>query len=110
GLTDDEGRRVAEIVVETAGGRRPVVVGVSGTSDRHAAVFARHARKIGAAAVIAMPPYVRKASTDEITEYFRVVAGAAELPVFIQNYHAPGGTPRAPALLPLLGAAARVTQ
>lgn len=98
-LTDDERRRVAEIVVETGTGRVPVVVGVSGTSARHAAVFARHARKIGADAVIAMPPYIRKASSDEITEYFRVVAGAAELPVFIQNYQAPVGTPLAPAFM-----------
>ena len=98
-LTDDERRRVAEIVVEGAAGRVPVVVGVSGSSARHAAVFARHARKIGADAVIAMPPYVRKASPEEITEYFRLVAGAAELPVFIQNYQAPVGTPLSPAFM-----------
>jgi dihydrodipicolinate synthase/N-acetylneuraminate lyase len=76
-----------------------VVVGVSGSSARHAAVFARHARKIGADAVIAMPPYVRKASPGEITEYFRVVAGTAELPVFIQNYQAPVGTPLSPSFM-----------
>jgi 4-hydroxy-tetrahydrodipicolinate synthase len=98
-LTDDERRRVAEIVVETAAGRVPVVVGVSGSSAQHASVFARHARKIGADAVIAMPPYVRKASPEEITEYFRVVAGTAQLPVFIQNYQAPVGTPLSPAFM-----------
>lgn len=98
-LTDDERRRVAEIMVETAARRVPVVVGVSGTSARHAAVFARHAQKIGADAVIAMPPYVRKAHPDEIVEYFRVVAGTAELPVFIQNYQAPVGTPLSPAFI-----------
>jgi 4-hydroxy-tetrahydrodipicolinate synthase len=98
-LTDDERRRVAEIVVEGAAGRVPVVVGVSGSSARHASVFARHARKIGAEAVIAMPPYVRKASLEEITEYFRVVAGTAEVPVFIQNYQAPVGTPLSPAFM-----------
>jgi dihydrodipicolinate synthase/N-acetylneuraminate lyase len=98
-LADEERRRVAEIVVETAGGRVPVVVGVSGVSARHAAGFARHARQIGADAVIAMPPYVRKASPDEIVEYFRVVAGASELPVFIQNYSAPVGTPLSAAFM-----------
>jgi 4-hydroxy-tetrahydrodipicolinate synthase len=98
-LGDDERRRVAEIVVEVAAERVPVVIGVSGTSARHAAGFARHARKIGATGVIAMPPYVRKASPDEIVDYFRVVAGAAELPVFVQNYSAPVGTPLSPAFL-----------
>ena len=85
--------RVAAVVVETVGRRRPVVIGVSGTSGRHAAQFARDARRIGADAVIAMPPYVRKAAGEEVVEYFRIVAGAAELPVFIQNYQAPVGTP-----------------
>ena len=36
---------------------------------------------------------MRKAAGEEIVEYFRAVAGAAELPVFIQNYQAPVGTP-----------------
>lgn len=94
-LTDAERQRVAEVVVETAERRVPVVIGVSGTSAHHAALFAGHARRIGADAVIAMPPYARKASRPEIAEYFRVVAGTAELPVFIQNYGPPVGTPMA---------------
>lgn len=98
-LTDAERRRVAEVVVETAARRVPVVIGVSGTSARHAAEFCRHARRIGADAVIAMPPYVRKASLDEVTEYFRVVAGEAQLPVFIQNYQPPIGTPLSAAFM-----------
>ncbi len=94
-LTDQERLRVAQVVTETTDQRVPVVIGVSGTTSHHAAVFARHAREIGADAVIAMPPYVRKAMPHEITEYFRVVAGSAQLPVFIQNYPAPIGTPLA---------------
>jgi len=46
-----------------------------------------------------MPPYVRKAAPDEIVDYFRAVAGAAELPVFIQNYSAPIGTPLSAAFM-----------
>jgi dihydrodipicolinate synthase/N-acetylneuraminate lyase len=98
-LTDEERLRVASIVVDTAAHRIPVVIGVSGTSAQHAALFARHARQIDADAVIAMPPYARKASPDEIGEYFRVVAGAADLPVFIQNYSAPVGTPLSAAFM-----------
>lgn len=98
-LTDDERCRVAAIVVETAARRVPVVIGVAGLSGQHAATFARHARVIGADAVIAMPPYVRKAAPDEIMEYFRTVAGAAEVPVFIQNYSAPIGTPLSAAFM-----------
>jgi 4-hydroxy-tetrahydrodipicolinate synthase len=92
-LTDQERLRVAQIVTETTDRRIPVVIGVSGTTSHHAAMFARHAHAIGADAVIAMPPYVRTATPEEISEYFRVVAAHAQLPVFIQNYPAPIGTP-----------------
>lgn len=92
-LTDQERLQVARIVTETTNHRIPVVIGVSGTSSHHAAIFARHAHEIGADAVIAMPPYVRKAAPTEISEYFRVVAASAQLPVFIQDYPAPIGTP-----------------
>lgn len=98
-LTDGERQRVAEIIVETAERQIPVVIGVSGTSVQHAALFAGHARRIGADAVIAMPPYARKASQGEIAEYFRVVAGVAQLPVFIQNYGPPVGTPLSAAFM-----------
>jgi dihydrodipicolinate synthase/N-acetylneuraminate lyase len=98
-LSDEERRRVATLVVEEAAGRVPVVIGVSGVSDVVAAGFARHAREIGADAVIAMPPYVRKAGPEEIVAYYRVVAGAACLPVFIQDFVAPIGTPMSAELM-----------
>ena len=92
-LSDAERKRVAQIIVETANKRIPVVIGVTGATAQLAAAFARHAQEIGADAVIAMPPHIRKAARDEIREYFRIVAAAAQLPVFLQNYPAPVGTP-----------------
>ena len=92
-LSDDERKRVAEIVVATVARRVPVVVGVSGVTTRQSVDLARHARQAGADAVIAMPPYVKKASPSEIVEFYSEVAGAAKVPVFIQNYGPPVGTP-----------------
>jgi dihydrodipicolinate synthase/N-acetylneuraminate lyase len=97
-LTDAERLRVAEVIVEQAAGRRPVVIGVSGVSTAASVLYARHAARIGADAVMAMPPYVRHPPADEIEEYYRAVA-AAGLPVWLQDYVAPIGTPMAPALL-----------
>src|SRR5712691_1758559 len=91
-LSDDERRRVVEIVAETAAGRAPVVAGVSAVSAEVAAMFARHAAQAGADAVIAMPPYVRKASPDEIAIYYSAISDAAPLPIFIQNFVPPIGT------------------
>lgn len=92
-LADDERKRIVEIAVRTAGGRVPVVAGVSAISAEVAALLARHAANAGADALIAMPPYVRKASPDEILAYFSAISAAAPLPIFIQNYVAPIGTP-----------------
>jgi 4-hydroxy-tetrahydrodipicolinate synthase len=92
-LTDEERRRVVAILVAEAAGRVPVVIGVTGGSAEAAAAYARHAREVGADAVIAMPPHVRKATATEIVAYYRAVAQAAQLPVFIQNFVAPIGTP-----------------
>ena len=98
-LSEDERLRVASIVVETVHQRIPVVCGVSAVTVRQAAELSSHARQIGADAVIAMPPYVKKANSDELVEYFQVVARESRLPVFIQNYPAPIGTPMSPTFL-----------
>lgn len=97
-LTDEERLRVVEIAVAESGST-PVVAGVAGSSTQHAELFARHARRAGAAAVIAMPPYVRTATRAEIRTYYEAIADAAGLPVFIQNHLPPQGTPMAPAFV-----------
>jgi 4-hydroxy-tetrahydrodipicolinate synthase len=99
-LTDAERLRVTEVLAEQAAGRVPVVIGVSGVSTAASVLFARWARDAGADAVIAMPPYVRHPTADEIVEFYSAVARASSpLPVWIQDYVGPIGTPMPPALL-----------
>jgi dihydrodipicolinate synthase/N-acetylneuraminate lyase len=99
-LTDAERVRVADLLVEQAAGRVPVIVGVSGVSTAASVLYADCARRAGADAVMAMPPYVRHAPPDEIYDFYVAVAGAAQpLPVWIQDYVGPIGTPMAPSLL-----------
>jgi dihydrodipicolinate synthase/N-acetylneuraminate lyase len=92
-LSDDERKRVVETVVRATAGRIPVVAGVSAVSAEVGAMFTRHAADTGADALIAMPPYVRKASLEEIVGYYSAISDAALLPIFIQNFVAPVGTP-----------------
>ncbi len=94
-LTDDERRRVTHVVVEATGGRVPVVVGVSGVSQQASVLYTGWARKAGADSVIAMPPYgIRLGDFDTIHAFYRAVADAADgLPVWIQNWTGPVGTP-----------------
>src|SRR5436853_121373 len=61
---------------------------------------AARSRFRGVFAIIAMPPYVRHAPADEIFDFYVDVAHAADsLPVWIQDYVGPVGTPMAPTLL-----------
>jgi 4-hydroxy-tetrahydrodipicolinate synthase len=90
-LTDEERRRTVEIVVEQAAGRVPVVAGVAGTSVKAACAFARHARQTGAAAVMALPPYVRRPGPAGVIGFYAAIAAAADLPIVVQNAPPPFG-------------------
>ncbi len=98
-LTEAERKRVVEVVVEQAAGRRTVVAGVTGSSTQVAVEMARHAASAGADSVMAMPPFVRHPGPDETVEFYTAVARAAGVPVWIQDFGPPMGTPMGPALL-----------
>ena len=98
-LSDAERRRVAEIVVNEAAGRVPVVVGVSSAHARLSAAFAEHAATIGADGVMAMPPTFHTATQDEIRAFFRAVGAASDLPLVLQNAIGPGATVMSPAFM-----------
>jgi 4-hydroxy-tetrahydrodipicolinate synthase len=84
-LTDTERRDALSIVVDANRKRIPVVAGVAGASAAIAREFAAFSAKAGADAVIALPPYIAPASQDELFAYYRAVAEAAGVPVFIQH-------------------------
>jgi 4-hydroxy-tetrahydrodipicolinate synthase len=83
-LSDDERRRVAEITVETLGGRKPVAVGVSHASAVQSVELTRHAAAIGATAVLSTAPYFGQPPLAEIRDHFAQVA-AVGIPVFVYN-------------------------
>ena len=84
-LSGPERKRFIEAVVKTASGQVPVVAGVSAPSAPVAAEHARQAKKAGADAEVALPPYIAHANLDEKRTYFRAISDAAEVPVFVQH-------------------------
>jgi 4-hydroxy-tetrahydrodipicolinate synthase len=62
-----------------------VVAGVAAPSTPIAAEHARHAKEVGADAVVALPPYVAHANLEEKRTYYRAIAEAAEMPVMVQH-------------------------
>ena len=85
-LSFPERIRGATLVVDAVAGRIPVVIGVADTSKAGAVALAEDAGKAGADAIIAMPPWQAKMATNALIEdYYRAIAKAAGVPVFIQN-------------------------
>jgi 4-hydroxy-tetrahydrodipicolinate synthase len=84
-LSEEERRRGAEILMRSAGRGGAVVIGVQAASKEIAIEFARHAESKGADAVIALPPFLGPVTLEAVADYYRAIAAAIRLPVFIQN-------------------------
>ena len=86
-MTEEERKLVAEIAVDTAADRVPVIVQVGTADSLSAARLVDHAASIGAAAVAAVGPYYFKHNSDEICNYFDALVQAAKgrLPVYVYN-------------------------
>lgn len=90
-LTPQERHSVVEIAIDEAADRVPVVANVAAPSAQEAVDYARHAREHGAAAVMALPPYVRVPGPEGLISYYEAIARTARLPVIIQNAAPPFG-------------------
>lgn len=82
----EERKRLAEIAVETSGGRTPVAVNVTGPTADLAAGLARHAAAVGADSVMAAVPVGARPTAREAENYFREVFAATELPGWLYNF------------------------
>jgi dihydrodipicolinate synthase/N-acetylneuraminate lyase len=91
-LSDRERQQMVAVVLQAAGGRVPVVVGVAGPSAAVAVEHTLLAAQLGASALIALPPYISGGSPEEVLGYYQAISQAAALPIFVQN-SAPGLSP-----------------
>ena len=84
-LTIAERKLGAEIVVKTVAGRVPVTIFVGTLSEEDALALARHAKKIGANAIVAISPYCRRPSQEEIYDSIVRIGTATDLPLLTYN-------------------------
>jgi 4-hydroxy-tetrahydrodipicolinate synthase len=89
-LSRDERKRVAEIVMDEAKGRVPVVPHTGSCSTAEAIDLSRHAESIGADAVMVVQPYYEAPNLDEIVGYYKDISDAANIPIMV--YNNPAGT------------------
>ncbi|MCL5997282.1 MAG: dihydrodipicolinate synthase family protein [Chloroflexi bacterium] len=98
-LSDDERRRWIEIVVSEAGHQIPVIAATTSGHALPTIALSQYAQRAGADGIMAMPPHILHPDAAGCYEYYKALSNALEIPICIQNYIAPIGTPMGPDLL-----------
>ncbi|MBX3050443.1 MAG: dihydrodipicolinate synthase family protein [Caldilineaceae bacterium] len=98
-LEDEENRRIAEIAADQSQGRIANIMHVGAATTVRAARLAEHAAKVGVEAICCVPPFFYRQSDEAIVEHYRVVAGAADLPLFVYNLPQSTGVEITPQLM-----------
>jgi dihydrodipicolinate synthase/N-acetylneuraminate lyase len=103
-LADDERELITRTTLEHVAGRVPVIVTTSHFSARVCGERNRRAQAMGAAMVMAMPPYhgaTFRVSEPQLQAFFREAADGLHIPLMIQDAPASGTTLSAPFLAKL---------
>ena len=91
-LTPQEYRRVIEAYVQAANRRVPVVAGVGALSTRDAVDLAQHAERVGADAVMLLPPFYGGVDLPTLTAFLTAVAESISIPIVYYNIPSATGT------------------
>ena len=88
---DPEQRMVlAEEAIKTVNGRKPCIVQVASGNFDDAIRLAKHAEKVGAAAISATPPLFFSYDKDDVYNYYKKLADAVSIPMMIYYNPAAG--------------------
>jgi 4-hydroxy-tetrahydrodipicolinate synthase len=84
-LSHEEHYRVIELCVEAANRKVPVIAGAGSNSTAEAIAFSKHAKKVGADAVLIVTPYYNKPTQEGLFQHYKAIHDAAEIPIVIYN-------------------------
>jgi 4-hydroxy-tetrahydrodipicolinate synthase len=84
-ITPTERGPLIEVVVESVTGKTDVWVGCGAPSTAQAVAFAEEAEKLGAAAIVAGPPYYLQPTVAAVDHYYRALRKAVKVPLLAYN-------------------------
>ncbi len=84
-VTEQEHKRVIEMVVQETAGQVPVIAGACSNNPREAIAYAQHAQRIGADAVLAVAGYYNRPSQEGLYQHFKMLHDATDLPIIVYN-------------------------
>jgi len=98
-MSVEDRKKTAEIIIDEVKGRVPVIIHVGAVDTATTVELAKHAEKIGAAAVGAIAPYYAKHSDEEIFTHFKALVESVNIPVFVYNNPQISGNVITPAVI-----------
>ena len=84
-LSHEEHKQVVELCVKVARKRVPVIAGAGSNSTAEAIDFTRHAKSVGADAVLHSTGYYNKPTQDGLYRHFKAISDAVDIPIFLYN-------------------------
>ena len=84
-LSYEEHKRAVEICVDTARKRVPVIAGAGSNSTAEAIEFSRHAKDVGADAVLIVMPYYNKPTQEGLYLHVKAINDAVDIPIVLYN-------------------------
>jgi 4-hydroxy-tetrahydrodipicolinate synthase len=90
-LSHTERRQLVDLAVDAAAGRVPVVASTGALSTRETVELSVHAARIGAAAVMIVPPFYDALSWRELLAHYTAVADAIDIPIMYYNLPSASG-------------------
>jgi len=101
-LTVEERHRVMETVIDTVGGRVPIIVGTSHPDRATGLALSRAAIAAGATGVMVAPPPMDRPTDDEVIGLYDQLANAIAQPIVVQDYPVVNNITMAPDMLAAL--------
>lgn len=89
-LTEEEKKKIIELVVTKVRHRIPIVLGVGGNCTKSVVDKLKNDNLEGIDAILSVVPYYNKPSQEGIYQHYKAIAQATELPVIL--YNVPGRT------------------
>jgi 4-hydroxy-tetrahydrodipicolinate synthase len=84
-LSHEEHRRVVELCVDEANGRVPVIAGAGSNSTEEALELTKHAKAVGADAVLSVTGYYNKPTQEGLYRHYATIAEAVDIPILVYN-------------------------
>lgn len=84
-FSTEERKRIMQITVEAADGKKAVVCGTSSSNTREALELTQYAQELGAQAVLVTPPYFSQVKWDGVFGHFKTLSDESDIDIWVYN-------------------------